>query len=65
MRINQDRKIDQITGKRERIAINKENVFAWYNAWVMDDVLYPNINKVLTLAALIIPSTTEMERTFS
>ena len=31
----------------------------------MDDVPYPNINKVLTLAALIPPSTAEMERTFS
>ena len=42
VQINQDRKIDQIIGKRERIASKKQKVFVWDNAWAMDDVQIRN-----------------------
>ena len=69
MKNNQNWKIDQIIGKRERIAIKKENVFVWDNVWAVDDVRVRNRTSWYCQSAcscsFIPPSTAEVESTVS
>ena len=54
--------------EEESLSRNKMRSFEiMHEQWMTSEytIRYPNINKVLTLAALIPPSTAEVERTFS